>query len=56
MKNYRVIPVADEELVYLPVLLKPTSGGKRHPDPLAYIPALPTWLISLHEPVVQEEA
>ena len=56
MENYRLIPVADEELVYLPVLLKSTSGGKRHSDLLAYIPELSTWLISLPEPIVQEEA
>jgi hypothetical protein len=47
MENYRLIPMTDQELVYLPVLLKPTSGGKRHPDLLTYIPTLPTWLISL---------
>jgi hypothetical protein len=56
MENYRVIPMTDQELVYLPVLLKPTSGKKRHRDFLAYIPALPTWLISPQEQIVQEEA
>jgi hypothetical protein len=54
MKNYHLIPMADEELVYLPVLLARPSSH-RHEHALAHIPTLPTWLISLQEPIVQEE-
>jgi hypothetical protein len=46
MENYRLIPIADEELVYLSVLLRSPSSH-RHDHRLVYIPTVPTWFISL---------
>jgi hypothetical protein len=55
MEQYRIIPIVDEELVYLSVLLKPTRGRKQHRDLLAYLPIPPTWFIYKQEPVISED-